>query len=305
MKKINLFLLAATVAVSSVFTGCSSDENAVEPALTVTASSTTIEPGQEVTFNLDARAGDANLDFITIKKGTDFATDVNDKIWTGQDEGVNTGKIPSAQNEAYQADATFKLLTVGTYEFTFKVTDKDGLTATVTMTITVSEAGPVDDLISYTDNKILGSYSADPGSSFASVSGTIYQLADAKANSDKVDFLFYYGASNLATIAAPNEAGAATIFNNATNGIQTWSVKNATKFKKVTVDFAATTNSSSIPDVAADGTDKVASLAVNDVIAFKTAATSANASKKGLIKVVSITGTGGTATMKIEVKVQE
>ena len=51
---------------------------------------------------------------------------------------------------------------------------------------------------------------------------------------------------------------------------------------------------------------KVASLTVNDVVAFETAATSTYASRKGIFKVLEVSGTSAaTRTIKIQVKIQD
>ena len=74
-----------------------------------------------------------------------------------------------------------------------------------------------------------------------------------------------------------------------------------------TTDFDNLTNANDIPDVSSDGTSKVTHLQVGNVIAFKTASTSTNPIRKGLIKVVSINNTQtsvGDALITLNFKVQ-
>lgn len=181
-----------------------------------------------------------------------------------------------------------------------EATDKDNQTSA--RSIDVTAGGPI---ASYTFD--LGSYSAATGSSFASIDGTVYTWANATANSGKVDFVFFYGSSggsNLATLAAPNDTEADKVFD-----FSGWATQNATKFKTTSVtatEFDAITNDTDILAAASGASASLANnLSVGDVVAFVTAATSAHPNKSGLVKVVSITGTGGTATINLAAKVQE
>ncbi len=176
-----------------------------------------------------------------------------------------------------------------------------------TVTPTPTDAG----ITAYSD-KIYGDQANNSaGSFFATSTGTVYTQALAKTNAASVDFLYYYGATNKATLAAPNDAPAATIYDNATNGLQTWSVKNATEIREtmLTADIfnavAADSTLTQLYDAAAIGAAATSAtdLAVGDVVAFKTVG-----NKKGFIKVVAIVENGTTATgdyIKVDVKVQK
>ncbi|HRZ21614.1 MAG TPA: hypothetical protein P5184_08090, partial [Bacteroidales bacterium] len=201
----------------------------------------------------------------------------------------------------YSIDITMTALNVeGTEKVSFKITDKDGQTNEISLNITTeSTAGPITAF----DQKILGSYQSSTGSSFASVDGTIYSLAEAKANQAKVDWMYFYGATDLSTLAAPDDSHAALVFNNATNGLQTWTTKNATRFRKVTtaISWDAITDDSIIMQEAATAPDqtRMATLAVGDILLFKTVT-----GKYGMIKVNNI-AVGADGTIDIAVKVQQ
>lgn len=187
---------------------------------------------------------------------------------------------------------------VETYIFTVK--DKNGKMKAVTLLITTM---PGSGAINTFSMKLLGAQANANGSSFASVDGTVYKLADAKANANKVDWLYYYGASDFATIAAPNDAHAAEVYNNATNGLQTWAKLNATKFKLITdaIDFNAITNDLTLLAQTLTGVDqtRIPNLKAGDLLAFIT-----DSGKSGILKVESITGTSD-GTLTISVKVQK
>ncbi|MEI6750303.1 MAG: hypothetical protein ACOYMF_06610 [Bacteroidales bacterium] len=205
----------------------------------------------------------------------------------------------NTDNFNYQFQAYANALP-GPERWTFTITDKDGQSKELTFEITT--IGTASDIITYSD-KILGSYdNATIGSSFASSTGAIYMMPDAKINATKIDWLYFYGVTNLATLAAPDDAAAATLFNNATNGLQTWSVLNATRFRLVT-EGAVWDNITTAAQIAAIATGttetKVNDLQTGNIVAFKTAN-----NKLGVIAIGAIT-TGAAGTITYTVKVQK
>ncbi len=187
----------------------------------------------------------------------------------------------------------------GPEKWYFKVTDKDNQSKEISLTITtVANAGDINTF----SMKIMGAQASTTGSSFASIDGSVYDLTLAKLNAAKVDWMYYYGATNLATIAAPSDPSATEVFTG-TNGPGSWSVRNATKFKDVstTVDFASVTDDSKIILAATGSTvTLIPQLSAGKVLAF----IAANG-KMGLIKVETITGNSNTGSMTISVKVQK
>jgi len=178
------------------------------------------------------------------------------------------------------------------------VTDNKDLTASVSFTITVEAVGgPIN-----TWTATLGSHQSTKGSSFASTTGTVYSIADAKANSSLVDFMYYYGAENFATLAAPDDATVESVFSSA-DGPASWTTRNATRFAETNLsagDFDAIEDDLTIVEEATGASaTKVNELSDGDVVAFVTAD-----DKMGLVKVVSIT-TGAGGEMEISVIVQQ
>jgi hypothetical protein len=150
--------------------------------------------------------------------------------------------------------------------------------------------------------KILGSYQSATGSSFASIDGTVYTLAQAYANQAAVDLLYWWGASTSATIGAPDDANANQVYTGP-NGLPNWVTKNATRFKATALtaaEFDAIDDGAPLITNATGATEtRMGSLAVGNVFAFKTVN-----NKHGLIKVVAIT-TGAAGDITIDVKVEE
>jgi hypothetical protein len=208
------------------------------------------------------------------------------------DTVINTGNF----NYQFQVNAN---AAPGPERWTFKITDKDGQSKELAFVVTT--VGIASDITTYSD-KILGSYNnATIGSSFASSTGAVYKMPEAKTNAAKVDWLYFYGVSNLATLAAPDDAAAATLFNNAANGLQTWSVRNATRFRIVS-EGAVWDNITTAADIAAIATGttetKVSDLQTGNIVAFKTVN-----NKYGVIAIGAIT-TGSTGSITYTVKVQ-
>lgn len=205
-------------------------------------------------------------------------------------------------NEAtYAATYNFQArATAGQESIKFEVTDNAGEKASCQLVIT-TEATAGGEINSFT-MKILGSYQSAIGSSFASIDGSVYTLAEAKLNATKVDFLYWWGASTSATIGAPDDANAMAVYNNATNGIQTWTVKNATRFQTTTItgsQFDAYTDDTEIVAAAAGSAEtRIGTLAAGDVIAFVSAG-----GKHGLLKVIEIVdGVAGQITFDVKVQ---
>jgi predicted heme/steroid binding protein len=296
MRKINFLLVSLLVVASGFFASCEKDDEGGSSidffGGNYIDADATVEAGSTLAFKFTATS-ETSMELLEVEM-TGYGV-------------VFDEEIPNASNKSYTKEVTLTApANAGTYTYEFQIWDNaDGdanLIVSKSITITVTAAGGA--LTTYTD-KILGAQTSSNGSSFLSVDGTVLQIADAKANSNKVDFMYYYSGGDLSTIVAPSDASAATQFNNATNGVATWSVKNATKLKKLTgVTFESITNASAIEDVSSTGSTKVTSLAVGDVVAFKTASTSAKASKKGVFKVTAISAATTAGSITIQVKVE-
>ncbi len=296
MKTIKLFFIALTLFFFGFITSCTEETEPIGPTIDFIAgtdlitANATVETDQDFSFKCLLTQGDAKLTSFTIRlANVDLTGYPKTNINTGDQDSYST----------YQEEA-------GTYQYTFILTDKEGLSDTKTITVTVNEPAPT--ITSYTDKVLGASQNNDIGSSFASIDGSVYVLADAKTNSNKVDFVYFYGATNKATIAAPSDADAQSVFSSGTSGIATWNTKNATVLGATTLtpaEFDAISSDTEISAVATGLTaSKVNDIAINNVIAFETAPTSAFASKKGLIKITALTAEN-TGSITFEVKVQK
>jgi hypothetical protein len=299
MRKIQLLANLLLITNIGLFTSCKKDSTEdLTPTINFiggadyVSSDVTLAPGADFLVGINASANtSSNTKLASFKVVRTFANVPETVFETSS--SINSGTYTWSDNLTAKESA-------GTERWTFTITDKDGETSEVSFNITT--VGTASTISTYTDI-ILGSYNnTSNGSSFASSTGNVYMIADAKANADKIDWLFYNGVSNLATLAAPDDSDAGTIFNGTTNGLQTWSVLNPTRFRLVTEGavWDNVLNATDIADIATNTTASfVKELAVGDILAFKTAA-----NKLGLIKVSAITP-GGAGSITYTVKVQK
>ena len=291
MKKLSSIILAASLfAFSGIFQSCEEETN---PAPVITfdqGAEVQLSPGVTSTTLTGEVTAEAGLKTVTFHKiqGLDeiLLTTINDF-----DQGVFTTTDDVTYNFRYDVtgiteDATIKLTAI----------DKDDQEVAKSIVIKAggSAAGPID-----TWTATLGSYNSATGSSFATSNGQVYTSAGAAANSGLIDFLYFYGSSNGATLAAPDDTDAATVF----TALSNWATRNDTRFQMTTLTVAAfdDVDDDAVITEEADGAanSKANQLSEGDVVAFVTAE-----NKMGLVKIGTISGTAA-GTMNITVKVQK
>lgn len=298
MKKMILIAGALLLSTALFFTSCSSDDPAPNqpPTIGFVAGADYISSDATLTVNAPFKIK------VTIEENAESKSNIRSLKITRVFSLSAWDTTFSFNDPIVNAEFTFNAQpTAGQESIEFEAVDNDGQKASVSLKITTEEAtgGPINTFTM----KILGSYLSATGSSFASIDGTVYTLAEAKANSTKVDFLYWWGASSSATLGAPDDGNAALVYNNATNGIPTWATKNSTRFKTTTTTAAEFDSFMDDTDIItiATGSDqtRIGQLAVGNVIAFKTVT-----GKYGIIKVTEIVA-GADGQITIDVKVQQ
>jgi hypothetical protein len=180
----------------------------------------------------------------------------------------------------------------------FIVTDKKEVEATKTVTFTiVAPAALVNRyttvLMGSQDNNELGSF-------YSTSTNVVFKQADAAANKAVIDLVYFFGASNKATVAAPADSDAQLVFSSLLDNTY-----NLTKFNDATglteAAFTALTTVDAFSSLTF-GLTKANDLATNDIVAFETVA-----GKKGAFMVKSIVGTtyGESSTITLEVVVEK
>lgn len=273
------------------FNSCTKDTTTTPPTIQFKAGSGYVSSNVTVPVNSDIKIG------ISAQSGSSKL--VNLKV-IGTSNGTPATLLDSTfSNDTFDRDFTVTAPSgVGKVILSFTITDADGGSAEVSL-----EISTVGGTIKSYSQKILGSYdNSSYGSSFASSDGTVYSMADAKTNAAKIDWMYYYGVTNQATLAAPNDPTVLDIFTSG-NGPATWSVLNATKFAKVTFPTGTTwdgiTDDVIIVNLASAVSESKANmLSVGQIVAFETVG-----GKMGLIKIETITGTGaGSITYSVKMQ---
>lgn len=297
MKRTILSIAIAAFAISLTFTSCSKDETAAPSGPTVlltdstgtgnvdttnffTSTWMTLKVTPSTGTTIDAIKTDIKVNGVLLAPGTYDVVDATQK--EGFSQSLPVDFIVSALQIAFGKTVTFVV----------NVKDNKGLIKTVELTYNVK-----------VDNKIMSSNEIELGAQTnATIPYKFVGLANnfatytagttgtAKANSDKIDFVYYYGTTDKNAFAAPSNANGAKIIWN--SEINMWSVQNQTKFLVSTVtstEFDNIKNTTKVDDTfaalnfSAGSTDKITSLAVGSVYAFQTAA-----GVKGLAKFTAI-----------------
>lgn len=282
MKIMKSVLTAVLFAIFAVFTSCTKEE-VVDPkplinfkgGTTYTSSDVSIKMNQSILVGINASQNSA-----TKKKLTNF------KIIITANSTPTTlinETLTENQQTVFTKDYNISFNSVGVATLTARITDSDNVSAEVSFVVTITPAGVT---VRKKSNVELGSFNDALGSFYATTTETVYTIPLAAQNQSKVDLVYFKGATNLNTIAAPDDADAQTITSYQLN---TWTTKNQTRFFKTTLTptvFDAIGTTYDFPVYTATAT-KITQLAVGDIVYYRT-----QAGKRGLIKVVNLFSRG-------------
>ena len=293
MKKTHVIIGLLFFAMFTMFMECG--DEAVGPSLSLYGgefvdSDETVAPGAVISFAWHATKGDAKLESMTITRESHAIAGWDEK------------EIPNNQNDSYTDTAYLEApLNDGSYAYELIVTDKDDMSASQSVVITVDASmagGPID---TYTAILMGAQSNVDIGSFLDAETGEVYLIGPATNNQSIIDVVYYYGSQNLATLTAPDDA---TVGGGAGNLslCESWTTKNGTRFGTASLtatEFDDVSNDILILAETGISNSKMTQLAVGNVLSFVTVN-----GKKGLIKVSAIT-TGTAGSITLDVKVQE
>jgi len=287
MKKTIKTLLFLFLASTLVLVSCKKDD---------TTATTTVPNGPVITLKDSFATGDYDLKAqnsilnvnVTAQSGTILVTNkIERQVNSAAATTLSSGNVMATQINGFSLSLPVSSLLTGVtlvpgtmVTFTYSVTDSKAQTTKTSITYTAVQNNSIatSNLIelgaqtnTMMEYKFLGI--ADNFTAYtAGASGT------AKANSAKIDFVYYYGATGLNSFAAPaNVDGAQVIWGNEIGG---WATKNATQFKTTSItkvqflnykDNLKTNVLINTVDFSAGAVDKVTGIKQDDVIAFKTA----------------------------------
>lgn len=154
---------------------------------------------------------------------------------------------------------------------------------------------------------LMGSYDdANLGSFFSTVTGKVYNITPAGKDSELIDFAYFYGSTNEATISAPDNDDVFGIGDGKVFGpVTSWAKRLDTRFTKISAENLTVTefDDAENDEIITDNEPEELSKMVNklqdgDLVFFVTAD-----DKKGIFKVAELDNKAKTIT--IDVKVQK
>lgn len=308
--KINLLLLFL-----AGLTYCDSEDEVVIDNPTVSLSGEdfdqlSFEPGENIdltiTYTAPQGLAGVNYEFIRISDGERLGN----KIFLNPDID-----IPDASSDDVSGTIDFDAEVPGgapigeNINLIVEIVDQTSAIE-ATSTFTFSVESPLNSfqtilLQAPTDNKASESF-------FSTNTGERYTVQEvnqgAAGLSENIDFGYYYGDNNNASLAAPSTypAGVYDL------GAENWNQLNSTTFVTTSItqsEFNETTTLVQIEDAYTDGTDpndQKVNLSVGDVLAFETDASKENGSKKGLILISAIDpGNESDKSITLEIIIEE
>jgi hypothetical protein len=303
MKQMSYLFLILFVTTSIFYTSCKKDDDTPEQ--------------KYFTFILNAGTGYISGD-VTLNTGEQFKVGILANSATGQtltrllvtrifngkpDQVFDTTLTDIQINYDYHS-ITNNEVGVETWQFTIYQSAGDSISHQFNIT-TETVAGPINTY----DQVTLGAQINTIGHAFSSSDGSIYLLPNAKANSAKVDFLYYFSFDHFATLASPDDDGAAHVYldggtyvSPGPNALLNWPIRNATRMKKITdtIDWDAIVDDTRLIELTQGAVaSQEFELDKANYVAFITAA-----GKKGLIRVNGIFQEDD-GTIDLSVKIQQ
>ncbi|MBN1463763.1 MAG: hypothetical protein JXQ69_01060 [Paludibacteraceae bacterium] len=284
MKKMNVFFMAAILLVGLMFVSCSDDKDAL-PELHLTSS--TVAFGESLTGTIISANGLQTVKIVRVVGDTEQAVaDIS---------SFTDFPIKKTSDDTYTID--YPGLSEGTYKIT--VIDMEGNEDAINF-----QVGSGGNLTLVKSGVVISSVQAEPSSATsccASATGLVF--SPSAATQGDIDFVYFNGNPSNLTTPNPNNglyspwSAAQLSVTTVASIFQNWTVRNATRFKKV----ADKTSASVWAGVYGDAGDNfVSDLAVGDLIAFKT--------EYGTFGVLTVTalgaaeGWGGNASVTVTIE---
>ncbi len=290
MKKLLLFGLGVIASLSTL-TSCKKDEVVAAPTITFLNG----------VNQYAAKETDTAYTFVAdvVADGEISSIKIFDVTVDGIEPQVSSiTKFDS--DTKHEIKYTVKLADVDVFKkFKITVTDKKDMTYSASFLINAYQK-PAGEITSYTA-KLLGAQSASAGSFFSTTNGTVYNATTANQNQNLIDFVYYYGVSNKATIGAPSDTDVINAHVGTAN-FSTWSTRNKTRFTAsslTALQFDAITDDKEITAVTTLTDSKVNNLGTDKVFAFKT-----EVGKQGFVKIRNLVA-DASGSITIDVKVQK
>lgn len=295
MKRTKLFGLMMALVVGMGFTSCSDDED-------LSGDHITIEPS----------ANNPSKAYVGTPFDIKFTVALLDNkisevdVRTGDFSIADYPKTKFDDNKTNVLEFTYKPKESEVGELTFTIIAKDNKGAENFAQVKITIKKQPAEIESFTA-VLMGSYDdANLGSFFSTVTGEVYKITPAGENSELIDFAYFYGNTNEATISAPDNDDVFGIGDGKVFGpVTSWTPRLKTRFTKISAEnlTVAEFNAAENDEIITENEAKELSKMVNklqdgDLVFFVT-----DDGKKGIFKVAELDTDAKTIT--IDVKVQK
>ncbi|MBC8486805.1 MAG: hypothetical protein H8D45_12290 [Bacteroidetes bacterium] len=310
MKKLS-YLLGLIIVAGIIFNACKKDEDETQPPSISFKTGTHEQTGMKY-LTSDTTLYVNEYFLVGISASTNISKDLNrfQILRKYETEDVVIYKDTSFSSSTFNIDAFIKANKQDDIEdFTFKIYDKADNYNSLHLTITTI---PLPSTLNEYTNVELFYDTISPNSAFASTTGEVINIANAAANANKVDWIYFKDLIYGHTIIAPTETSILLdLFDTAY--ITGWSQYNATTFARTqwaasefdgidnkTSLIAATWNQDYSTFISQLKPEPGEGFDVNDVYAFYT-----GQYKYGLIKITEVNkgAKNGESSIKCDVKV--
>ena len=294
MKRTKLFGLMLALVVGMGFTSCSDDED-------LSGDHIIIEPS----------ANNPSTAYVGTPFVIKFTVALHDNRISEVDVRTGNLSIPKYPQTKFDNNKTNLLKftyepkedEVGELTFTIIAKDNKGAENFEQVKITIKKQPAA--IESFTA-VLMGSHDdAKFGSFFSTVTGIVYKITPAGENSELIDFAYFYGSTNEATISAPDNDDVFGTGDKVFGPVTSWTPRLKTRFTKISAqnltvaEFDAAEDDEIITENEAEELSKMVNkLQDGDLVFFVTAD-----GKKGIFKVADLDTKAKTIT--IDVKVQK
>ncbi|HAA15393.1 MAG TPA: hypothetical protein DCE41_28325 [Cytophagales bacterium] len=311
-----MLLAVGTVAY---LTSC---DTGVDPVVMTDAPTISITDADGATISsIDGQVGDQTTFTVTVEADGGFNVLRYGLVLGADSTGIDELVRQTAGDTVFTTDITYTFVDSLVDQLASLVFEAvDDSSRVVIRDLDVNTTAPPNPIISYTATLLSAPLQDDSNANwFSSEDGETYSnnnvINSADPISSTIDFGYYYGASNNASLASPNAWVNDANLNDVFGNISAWGTKNETEFRTTSLTAAEfdAIGANDGDDIAAafeGGTDDggvITNLSEGQVVAFRTDADKANsAGKFGLIKIVTITGTfNANDGVTIDVKLEE
>jgi hypothetical protein len=279
MKKWNFLFMSLLLSAAVMVSSCGGDDDdPIDPGPSINLKGGTgyTSENDTIKVNTSIKVGVTGLkSAVSGNKLTKFKFSiVSNNVPT-----VMVDSTLSSDSFSWETELTFT--GVGAAKLIFELTDKGGMKSEKFFDLVIVDPGTA--INKFVDVEF-GSWNDAIGSFFSSTEGITYtvgQTHPSPANQAKIDFLYFYGATNKNTMASPDDADANTITDLKLN---LWTNKNQTRFNETNItpaQFDAIGTTYQFPTFNfSSQTTKMNMLEVNDIFLFKT-----KNNKLGLVKI--------------------